>query len=85
MEDLMKELGVTEEQFVEACEKASSNPIHKRIVDQIMAVENFLSFKKLMIKRNTELNLQALEMIAMKESKDMAQGPTPTAMPQQPD
>ena len=58
----MAELGVSDEQFVAACEKASENPIHKKIVDQIMAVDNFLAFKRLMVKRNQELNRQAIEM-----------------------
>jgi hypothetical protein len=48
----MSELGVTEDQFGEACEKASANPLHKKIVDQITAVDNFVAFKKLMVKRN---------------------------------
>lgn len=56
----MRELGVTDEQFVGACEKAAKNPIHKKIVDQIMAVDNFQAFKRLMIKRNSELNKEAL-------------------------
>jgi protein-disulfide isomerase-like protein with CxxC motif len=50
--ELMAELGVTEEQFMDACDKASTNPLHKKIVDQITAVENFTAFKKLMVKRN---------------------------------
>ena len=29
----MAELGVSDEQFVAACEKAGNNPIHKKIVD----------------------------------------------------
>ena len=33
---------------MEACEKAGANPIHKRIVDQIIAVDNFMAFKKKM-------------------------------------
>ena len=60
--ELMAELGVSDTQFVEACQKAEQNPIHKKIVDQIMAVDNFLAFKKLMVKRNQELNRQAIEM-----------------------
>lgn len=52
----MAELGVSDEQFVEACQKAEANPIHKKIVDQIMAVDSFLAFKRLMVKRNQELN-----------------------------
>ena len=41
---------------MEACDKAAKNPVHKKIVYQIMAVDNFVAFKKLMVKRNTELN-----------------------------
>lgn len=55
----MTDLGVTDEQFLAACEKASKNPMHKKIVDQITAVDNFVAFKRLMNKRNTELNNQA--------------------------
>ena len=60
----MKELGVTNEQFLEACERAEKNPIHKKVVDQIMAVDNFLAFKRLMVKRNQALNKQAAELYA---------------------
>lgn len=49
---------------MEACEKAGANPIHKRIVDQIVAVDNFMAFKKLMWKRNTELNQQAMKLMS---------------------
>ena len=42
---------------MEACGHAKSNPVHKKIVDQIIAVDNFVAFKKLMWKRNQELNL----------------------------
>lgn len=74
--ELMGELGVTEDQFYEACEKASVNPIHKKIVDQIIAVENFMSFKRLMVKRNTELNEQAMKAF---ENKSKA-GATPSVV-----
>ena len=60
----MTELGVTEEQFTSACEKASINPLHKKIVDQITAVDNFIAFKRLMVKRNTELNEQAIKLLS---------------------
>ena len=48
---------------MEACAKADSNPIHRKIVDQIVAVDNFVAFKKLMVKRNAELNKQAIAML----------------------
>ena len=72
----MSELGVTDTQFVEACEKASLYPIHKKIVDQIMAVDNFMAFKRLMIKRNSELATQAAAMLATTENRE--QTPTTT-------
>lgn len=52
---------------MEACEKSASNPIHKKIVDQIVAVDNFIAFKKLMCKRNAELNAQAIKMMKKME------------------
>ena len=52
LEELMAELGVSDAQFLEACERAEQNPVHKKIVDQIAAVEDFIAFKKLMVKRN---------------------------------
>ena len=33
LQELMSELGVSDEQFVQACEKAGENPVHKKIVD----------------------------------------------------
>ena len=55
--ELIAELGVTQEQFMEACDKSATNRIHKKIVDQIVAVDNFVAFRKLMCKRNNELNI----------------------------
>ena len=75
----MTELGVSDEQFVEACQKAEQNPIHKKIVDQIMAVDNFLAFKKLMVKRNQELNKQAIEMFEKLAQKNAATAGAPSA------
>lgn len=63
LEGLLAELEVPPQAFFEACEKAGTNAQHKKIYDQIMAVDNFLAFKKLMIRRNTELNNEALTML----------------------
>lgn len=42
---------------------AQNNRVHKGILDQIMAVDDFEAFKKLMIKRNSELNEEALKLM----------------------
>ena len=55
-------VGVSLEQFVEACEAARhSRDINKEVVEQILAMDDFLTFKKLMVKRNVELELEALD------------------------
>jgi hypothetical protein len=36
-------------------------------------VDNFMAFKKLMVKRNTELNEQAIHMLTQKEAKSKAE------------
>ena len=56
------------------CEKAGKNPIHKKIVDQIVAVDSFVAFKKLMCKRNAELNTQAMKMLVEKQVKTEMDG-----------
>ena len=52
-----------------ACGKAEKNPVHKKIVDQIVAVDNFVAFKRLMCKRNAELNQQAMKLIEQAAEK----------------
>ncbi len=63
LHELMAELSITQEQFYDACQKAEKVPLHRKIVGQIMAVENYIAFKRLMIKRNTEMNEEALKML----------------------
>ena len=67
LEELMRDLGVTDEQFVKACETAAKNPLHQKIVDQILAVDNYMAFKRLMVKRNGEMNQQAMAMEMVQE------------------
>lgn len=44
-----------------------------------MAVDSFLAFKKLMVKRNQELNRQAMEMFNKKSEAAETPKPDPTA------
>merc|ERR1712096_146089 len=63
----LNDVQVTEEQFVKAC-NITKNPEDKKIFDQILAVDNFTAFKKLMINRNKELEMEALKMLSREES-----------------
>lgn len=48
-------MGIPGEVFVAACE-AASDKVHLSIVKQLLSVENFLMFKKMMVTRNKALN-----------------------------
>ena len=82
LEELMLDLGVTDQQFVQACEKAAQNPMHQKIVDQILAVDNYLAFKKLMVKRNNEMNQQAMAMDMVQTSQAQQKKPEDKAQKQ---
>ncbi len=60
---MMKELVISEEQLLKFLLIGLKSEFHKDIFEQLMVVDNFLVFKKLMIKRNTELELEALKSI----------------------
>ena len=57
------ELGATHEMFFKVVKAGLKNPKHKKYFEQVLATLNFMSFKKLMIKRNKELELEALQML----------------------
>ncbi len=40
--------------------------VNRTVFDQIMAVDDFLTFKKLMVKRNMELELEAVEALRVR-------------------
>lgn len=65
---MLNDIGITEETFAEACIKATSNPVHKMFLSEIMAVENFIAFKKLMVKRNKELSEEALQLMNARDA-----------------
>lgn len=63
LEGICIELGATHEMFFRVVKAGLKNPRHKKYFEQILATLNFMSFKKLMVKRNKELELEAMEML----------------------
>merc|ERR1712098_69096 len=59
-----------DEQFFEACQLGTEG-VNKYLFDQILAVDDFLSFKKLMVKRNKELEREVLKALKC-ESKPIS-------------
>lgn len=56
------ELGITNEMFVDSCEKARhARDINMKVFERLTAMDDFQTFKKIMAKRNTELQLEAIQ------------------------
>eukprot|EP00607_Mallomonas_marina_P000607 CAMPEP_0182428836 /NCGR_PEP_ID=MMETSP1167-20130531/23985_1 /TAXON_ID=2988 /ORGANISM="Mallomonas Sp, Strain CCMP3275" /LENGTH=553 /DNA_ID=CAMNT_0024611981 /DNA_START=86 /DNA_END=1747 /DNA_ORIENTATION=- len=57
----LEDLGVTPEIFYQACvDGRNSRNVNKTVYDKIIAMDDFLTFKKIMVKRNTELELETI-------------------------
>ena len=53
---MLEEISITEQQFLEACSIGAMMPVHKKIFDDLVSVEDFEQFKKLMIRRKKKLD-----------------------------
>lgn len=62
----MEDLGITVEQFDEACNRKATEmktKFHKLQFEQLWAADDFDMFKRMMTRTNIELQLQALELL----------------------
>lgn len=65
LEQHLSEIGLSAEDFVAVCEAApAGSQLHTAIFEQILAVDDFLTFKTLMVRRNAELELEAVKQLA---------------------
>lgn len=69
MQTLLSEIGINQKQFIDACHKAKTNKNHWKIVKQILLVEDFHEFEKIMIKRNNELEKKAYSLMLQQEEE----------------
>eukprot|EP00439_Symbiodinium_sp_Y106_P023060 s1271_g2.t2 len=69
VEDLLAahlaELQISTEEFTSFCEYglSGSNELHRSLVEQLISVDDFLVFKAMMLKRNSELSREALNPV----------------------
>jgi len=68
LEEYITEIGIPPAEFVKACQAAVSNG-HKKTIAQILAVEDFALFKKMMVNRNKAMNQEAMEVLKKKGMK----------------
>ena len=55
MQSLLQDIGIDQKQFLQACKEAKENKKQWKIIKQILVVDDFNEFKKIMVKRNTNL------------------------------
>ncbi|CAD8099469.1 unnamed protein product [Paramecium sonneborni] len=72
IDEMMNELGVTEEQFAQQVEKGLKQQQDKQLFEQLLTIDNFMVFKTQMIKRNKELELEALQEIKKQDQKKIS-------------
>jgi hypothetical protein len=63
LEVLLIELGCQQEQFLLVAAKGLESTDNKKYYEQLIACDNFLYFKSMMVKRNMQLEEQAFQML----------------------
>jgi hypothetical protein len=64
LEVMLIELGCQQEQFLLVAAKGLDSKEDKKYFEQLIACENFLYFKSMMVKRNMQLEEQAFQLMA---------------------
>ncbi len=63
VEEMLSELEIEIEKFTEIVHAGVNDPTYKKTFEQFLTVDNFTVFKKIMFKRNKELELEALQQL----------------------
>lgn len=67
LQEHLTEMGISEEQFQQACLSSLAHSLDvKNILQSVVAVEDFVVFKEMMLQKNIELQLQAIQIIQQK-------------------
>jgi hypothetical protein len=65
------ELGITPEILLDSCERGrNGRDINKQVFERMIAMDDFQTFKKIMVKRNVELQLEAMQSFAEFEGEE---------------
>jgi hypothetical protein len=70
LEVMLIELDCTQEHFIVVASKGLNNPEDKKYYEQLIACDNFLYFKNMMIKRNIQIEEQAYQMMIDQDSSE---------------
>ncbi len=65
LQNLLDEIGVDQDMFLSAAQKGLESD-DKKFYEQLIACDNFLYFKNMMIKRNMQLEEEAMRLMQAK-------------------
>jgi hypothetical protein len=63
LDKMLNEIGISQEIFLLVAKRGLEHPEDKKYYEQIIACENYLYFKNMMIKRNLQLEEQAMQLM----------------------
>jgi len=69
LKSFMEDIGISEDQFTRACgfdTRHMKADMHTSVFEQVWAADEYEVFKRMMIQKNIELQLQALELLQQK-------------------
>ena len=67
IEGMLKELGANNDQFADAFAKANETVGFQKVAKVIQSIDDFGVFKKMMVKKNENLNKEAIMMLQAQE------------------
>lgn len=67
---MLIEIGCNNEQFIKCAERGLNNPEDKKYFEKIIACDNFLYFKSLMVQRNAQISEQSYKLMIASEGKN---------------
>jgi hypothetical protein len=68
LEKMLGEIGASQEMFLLAAKKGLENNEDKKYYEQLIACDNYVYFKNMMIKRNLQLEEQAMKLMVDKSA-----------------
>lgn len=60
IDGMVKDLGIAEDQLYGVIKRGLKNSHHRKVFEQLLVIDNFMVFKRLMVKRNRELEIEAM-------------------------
>jgi hypothetical protein len=64
IERFLSDLGTTKHEFVKLCAEFTTTDVGQGVLEQLLAVDDFVSFKQMMMKRNLEIEAEATSTVS---------------------